>query len=220
MKWVKFESDFDKTSGSLRRYLRGTDNLILYKKIHTHALEPDILVSKANDHIIDSCYRIYTGDSDKFEDEYLHKEGTSNKHTAYFHKWLYISGLPNEYFDPTYFDIKYLDEYEKDYHAVKTNPNREWEYTKAKSYISQSYPRPHPYEIYIGGWIQFFDEQVRCGDTDHAVYFDWEITNRAVTIYILQTKPLHGWNVNVNINITNPPTSTDPPPPKPGPPGC
>jgi hypothetical protein len=219
MKWVKFKKDFEGT-GPLRRYLKDTDNLIPYKKTHIHALEPEIWVSKANDHIIDSCFRIYTGEPDDFEKEYLHKEGTSHKHTAYFHKWHYVSGLPVEYFDPTYFDIKYLNEYAKDYKKVETNPKREWEYAKAKTYISESYPRPHPYEIYIGGWIQFFDEQVRCGDTEHAVYFEWEIANRAVTIYILQTKPLHGWNVNVNINITNPPTSTDPPPPKPGPPGC
>jgi hypothetical protein len=71
----------------------------------------------------------------------------------------------------------------------------------------------HPYEIYVGGWVEFFDTEVRHGNTDHALYFEWDHTAKSVTTYILQTIPNVSWNFYINIT---PPTSTDPPPPKSG----
>jgi hypothetical protein len=68
------------------------------------------------------------------------------------------------------------------------------------------------YETYVGGWVQFFDEQVRGGDTDHAVYFDWDRGRGSVIIYILQLLPPISW-INANIHIANPPNSDPPPPP-------
>jgi len=108
---------------------------------------------------------------------------------ANYHSWVYHDNLPPEYFHPTYF-------YGSHYHI------------------------PHPYEVFCGGWIHIYDVEVRHGETDHAIYFDWDPNpkKRAVTVYILQTKPNIGWNVYIKIT---PPGSQDPPPPKgPPPPYC
>jgi hypothetical protein len=84
---------------------------------------------------------------------------------------------------------------------------------------TSAYSLLQPYELFIGGWIDFWDTEVRQDGTDHAVYFKLhEIGEDRYTVitYILQTKsPVH---LNVYVNVANPPTSTDPPPTKGKPP--
>jgi hypothetical protein len=74
----------------------------------------------------------------------------------------------------------------------------------------------HNYEIYAGGWIDFWDTEVRQNSTDHALVF--KIRNcdgkRYMDAYIKQLKKFD--KSNVYLNVANPPRSTDPPPPPPG----
>ena len=74
----------------------------------------------------------------------------------------------------------------------------------------------HDYEIYAGGWIDFWDKEVRQESTDHALVF--KIRNcdgkRYMDAYIRQLNSVV--KINVYVNVANPPTSTDPPPPPPG----
>jgi len=229
MKWVKFKDDFELKGGSLSRYLRNGDKLLKYKKTDDNTHEPDILVSPYYNDVIKSCFRIYDETQAKFGPKFLGKQSVSNKNAEYFHIWHHETGLPKEYFDPSYFDDKYYGVNKKYFKKNETfydnngnSKNQLLTYDSANAYVNASYPRPHPYEIYIGGWIHFFDEEVRCGESDHAVYFQWEVEERAVIIYIMQTKHESHWNVNINanVNITKSPTSTDPPPPKTGQPPC
>ncbi len=96
-----------------------------------------------------------------------------------------------------------------------------------EAYFEEKYSRnkevePNPYEIYIGGWLHFYDTEVQNGNSDHAVYFDWDYKEKEyVTVYILQLIPHDKiLNIHVNVNITNPPGSQDPPTPKIPPPYC
>jgi hypothetical protein len=78
----------------------------------------------------------------------------------------------------------------------------------------------HYFELYAGGWIEFWDKEIRHGGTDHALYFKLisRGPGRYATAYILQTRVHVGWNFY--LSIASPPTSTDPPPVKSGkPPG-
>ena len=45
-------------------------------------------------------------------------------------------------------------------------------------------------EIYAGGWIEFWDKEVRQDSTDHALYFKLVIAwnKRYMDAYILQTR--------------------------------
>jgi hypothetical protein len=74
----------------------------------------------------------------------------------------------------------------------------------------------HEYETYAGGWIDFWDTQVRQESTDHALIFKLRICDgkRYMDAYILNIKKVD--KLNVYVNVANPPTSTDPPPPPPG----
>jgi hypothetical protein len=188
MKWTKFREDFG-DGYPLMRFLKD-NSLSAPMEMNDHAWEPSIVVPNSPNKTIESCFRIYEGNSKDFEAKFLDKEYSNRRYSEYYHSWHYLEGLPEEYFDTKYSEKKGF------------------------------YPIPHPYEIYIGGWIQFFDEEVRGGDTDHAVYFKWDKPKKAVNVYILQTRPLKGINVHVNVNITKSPTSTDPPPPKTGQPPC
>lgn len=82
-----------------------------------------------------------------------------------------------------------------------------------KKLKDSNYKLLHPYELYFGGWIDFWDTEVRQDGTDHAVYFKMNehIKDRYTLItYITQTKS--NVRLNVYVNVANPPTSTDPPP--------
>jgi hypothetical protein len=97
---------------------------------------------------------------------------------------------------------------------------------------SPCYSILNPYELYYGGWIDFWDTEVRQDSTDHAVYLqlrehvnyeqdkdEYNETSHhkaryTLVPYILQTKLHVNWNVYVN--VASPPTSTDPPPVKSG----
>jgi hypothetical protein len=74
----------------------------------------------------------------------------------------------------------------------------------------------HEYEIYAGGWIDFWDTVVRQDSTDHALYFKLRNCDGKsyMDAYIRQLKSVV--NLNVYVIVANPPTSTDPPPPPPG----
>jgi hypothetical protein len=108
----------------------------------------------------------------------------------------------------------------KDYHV--------WHRQKClpKAYFQTKYGRghdteAHPYEIYIGAWLNFYDSVVQNGNSDHAVYFEWDDKEYYVTVHILQLMPSDKiLNINVNVKIANPPASQDPPPPKNPPPYC
>ena len=39
------------------------------------------------------------------------------------------------------------------------------------------------YELFCGGWVQFYDSIVKKGDTDHKIYFFWK-QYESVTLYI------------------------------------
>jgi hypothetical protein len=125
-----------------------------------------------------------------------------------------------------------LDVFKRDYFyregELNDNRFRKWVTHKClpEAYFQEKYRinpdiEPHPYEIYIGGWLNFYDSEVQNGNSDHAVYFDWNYGRKSVTVYILQLiPPEKRWNINVNVNIVNPPGSQDPKPPTNPPPYC
>lgn len=238
MKWVKFKDEF--YDGTLNRFRKNDDKLIRLGEAPGHTYEPVIVVSEHHNYILDNSFRIYESNPDRFKEVYINGEPDSYKKLAY-RRWHYASGLPAEYFDITYFDDAFIAkncEYlianvtdrnlfllrrEEYLHKISEEKSRKEEYEQEylkEVYGAKPYPRPHPFEIYCGGWVDFFDEQVRRGDTDHALYFDWHCKERAVSVYKLQTKPVTSTNISVNVNVTNPPTSSDPPPPPPGKPPC
>ena len=73
------------------------------------------------------------------------------------------------------------------------------------------------FEIYAGGWIDFWDTEVRQDSTNHALCFKLRICGekKYMDAYIRQLNPIEKIKLNVYVNIANPPTSTDPPPPPP-----
>jgi hypothetical protein len=151
--------------------------------------------------INETCFKTSLESRDKFEQKVLNGEQVSLENKSHlFHKWVCHNDLPEAYFEEKYFDQHCLDKFEKT--------------------SSQTSYSPHPYEIFIGGWLEFYDSEVMSGDSDHGVYFKWDCKCKCVTVYITQMKPSKRWNVNMNINITNPPGTQDPPPPKNPPPYC
>ena len=86
------------------------------------------------------------------------------------------------------------------------------------------YPLPYPYaedaqnryEMFCGGWLQFFDVEIRKRETDHSIYFEWKDTE--VTIYISQSSPGSGNRTNIFLYVSAPGSGDPPPPTKPPPP--
>ena len=71
------------------------------------------------------------------------------------------------------------------------------------------------YEMFCGGWLQFYDHIVRNHDRDREIYFYWQ-QYEEVTIYIDERNAL---NKDYNIKLTYTPPPSDPPtPPAPPPP--
>jgi len=230
MKWVKFKADFD-PGGPLHRLLKNGDKLIQCTGIPASKAEPPNWVSANHDPFIDNCFRIYDLHRDSFEKDYiffqrdfLNRDCASYNNSAYYHRWDYQRGLERVCFDKAYFDAGYFKEgYRKEEYKEEFDKKYDIDY-KAGRYGKQAdnvvpYPKPHPFEIYYGGWVHFYDEEVRQGDSDHALYLKWDRGDMSLTVYILQLRPIVRWNpdVRVNVHITNPPTSSDPPAPK-GPP--
>jgi len=186
MKWVKFKHEFDEGQ-PLHRFLE-QDN-IKELTIDPEAPEnnvgkhPIIFKSANKNGIINRCFRIYNLSQAEFEDDLL-KDGATYKDRIVFHRWGYVIEIPESY-DPD----------------------------KLKSLKSPNYSLLQPYELFFGGWIDFWDTEVRQDGTDHAVYFrliEHAKGRYTVITYITQTKsPVH---LNVYVNVANPPTSTDPPP--------
>jgi|GEM_PF-1928544 hypothetical protein len=240
MKWTKFKADFD-SGGPLHRLLRYGDKLIPCTEIPASKAEPTIWVSEKHDPYIDNCFRIYDMDRDSFEKDYIffekdhrNRDCASYNNPAYYHRWDYQRGLTTVCFHEAYFDTGFFDRRYgiKKYKEVLEKEKKEklveaygTDYSE-KIYGSGlaevvPYPKPHPFEIYYGGWVHFFDEEVRRGDSDHALYLKWDNREKemSLTVYILQLRPFVRGNYDVrsDVNITNPPTSSDPPTPK-GPP--
>jgi hypothetical protein len=189
MKWVKFDADFEK-SGSLYRLSEANPDETYYRRPEKKKVK-------------ESCFEIYKS-SKKLEEQILKGEQVLlNIDDHLYHKWVCHNDLPEAYFKPQYFDEAY-------YKKLGEGHNLE-------SHAGNDRTTPHPYEIFIGGWLDFHDSVVMCGDSDYGVFFIWDYTCRCVTVYISQLKPSKRWNVNININ---PPASSDPPPPKNPPPYC
>jgi hypothetical protein len=116
--------------------------------------------------------------------------------------------------DKKLFEEKYLDEYGT---YKETRRFHKWGYeVEVSKNHNPDQTELNTYELYAGGWIDFWDTEVRQDGTDHALYFQFRDCGekKYMTAYILQLKP--NVALNVYVNIANPPTSTDPPPPKSG----
>jgi hypothetical protein len=208
MKWTRFIQEFD-VGGLLSKY--GSSNQLKpIAKTPVNKAEPHVYVSEKPNLIIDNCFRIYK-DPDSLK-AIIYEGGDLETRANSYHPWIYHSKdydeLPDSYFNK--------DEYFKEIELNEKYEEREnKDIKKVKKYVGKN----HPYEIFIGGWVHFYDEKVRHGETDHAIYFDWnpDPLIKSVTVHILQTKPNIGWNVYVKVN---PPGSQDPPPPKSPPPPC
>lgn len=78
------------------------------------------------------------------------------------------------------------------------------------------------YEIFCGGWLLFYDHEVRCKKTDHSIYFNWSDIDEGpnagwVEIYI--APPAQKICLSVVHYLMPATTETDPPtPPAPPPP--
>ena len=208
MKWTRFKQEFD-PGGTLSQYGK-SDNLMVVPKTTIHAGNNDIWVSKDQNSIIDKCFRIYSDPASL--EKVMDRGDISNKYPEKYHPWIYhgkdYDKLPAGYFYKDYFKEKSISN-----KYVRSTEGNVESAVENKKY----YGLNHPYEIFIGGWVHFYDEEVRHGETDHALYFDWDVEKESVTVYILQTKSISSWNVYVKVN---PPASQDPPPPKTPPPPC
>jgi hypothetical protein len=195
MKWVKFDEDFKK-KGPLYKLSQKNDSTIFnYKSWEITEIEA-------------ICFHREAGSRISFQKALLNEEDASyeSKESAkLYHKWVCHNRLPEAYFDPRYFENDYYKTIGIEKEKYKEVPNDN--------------VTPHPYEIYIGGWLHFYDSEVQCGDSDHAVYFHWDYKCRCVTVYISQLSKDKRWNVNVNVNV-NPPGSSDPTKPTIPPPYC
>jgi hypothetical protein len=208
MKWVRFKEEFDKDDKApLKRFLKNKD--YLEDDPVNRGGGPIIYRSHNHDPIIDNCFRIYEKPDD-FKD-LLYGGSAPKRSPLKYHRWDYhgvhYDNLPEEYLKELYFNEEYID---KIY-----GPG---------TYKSRPHPtccdKPHPYEVFCGGWLHFYDEEVQHGKTDHAIYFDWDLRDKekTVSIYLLQTKNITRWNLYVH---ADPPGSQDPPPVKgPPPPPC
>jgi hypothetical protein len=155
--------------------------------------------------VIKTCFFIIDS-----KDYKTFKNGNFRSSKGDFHEWVCHKGLPNAYFDQKYFENDCYKELRKGARNIDINEDAE--------NIDIKEVKQHPYEIFIGGWLHFYDSEVQCGRSDHAVYFDWNLGNHSVTVYILQLKPEFAkrWNVYVDINppgVADPPTPKGPPPP-------
>jgi hypothetical protein len=80
------------------------------------------------------------------------------------------------------------------------------------------------YEMFCGGWLEYYDCEVRKKQTDHCIYFEWAIWpvggngNLWVRIWISPPPKPRTPDVYVYIAPPNGRTRTDPPPPPPPPP--
>ncbi len=207
MKWTRFKGEFEDKDAPLNRFLKNGDRLI--PDPNNIKSGPLIYISEKHDPIIDNCFRIYEKPADL--KAVLYDGSASNRSPVHYHRWDYhgvdFDNLPREYFNEHYYNKRYIDEiYGKDAFKKKPHPTCD--------------DKPHPYEVFCGGWLHFFDEEVQHGKTDHAIYFEWDLRDekKDVSIYILQTKIITNWNLYVH---ADPPGSQDPPPVKgPPPPPC
>jgi hypothetical protein len=176
MKWVKFAEDFG-PNGPLRYLLKNGDELVPDPGGRHTPPDPDILISKLRDPVINNNFRIYNLEKREFEAKYLDDKATFRDRDV-FHRWDYEIELTENY--------------------------------------TQKIPAGsifNPHESFGGGWIEFWDREVRHGHIDHALHFKLNTrgTEKYATAFILQTRAHVGWNFY--LNIASPPTSTDPPPP-------
>jgi hypothetical protein len=227
MKWVRFKQEFD-DKGTLYKYGK-SEGLKKVSKVvipgtKMEVGDSNIWVSDQPNPIIDNCFRIYTDPASL--EEVLDKGARSNNYPEKYHPWIYhgedYDKLPKAYFNKEYFKLNLIYD-NKDIYCVNSEEQKKavinLPNNKNREFKDKYFGLNHPFEIFIGGWVHFYDEEVRHGETDHAIYFDWDLTENkeSVTIYILQTKPISGWNVYVKVN---PPSLQDPPPPKNPPPPC
>ena len=84
----------------------------------------------------------------------------------------------------------------------------------ATGYSKPGDPARERYELFIGGWLYYFDTEVRNREVDHAVYFEWDNPKGTITIWI---SPTSGKDGSVVYDSLPPPALGDPPKPK-GPP--
>jgi hypothetical protein len=61
------------------------------------------------------------------------------------------------------------------------------------------------YELFYGGWLQYFDKVTRNGSTEHIIWFDWP-KNKGDEVKVMISVDKH-WE------LTKPPGAGDPPPP-------
>lgn len=217
MKWTRFKQEFD-PGGPLHRLLKNGDVLIKDPGSPVNPPEPDIWVSQNHDPIIDSCFRIYSNPAAL--QKKMWNGVNLNQRELNYHPWHYYQNVPQEYSDPVYFAPIVTQQVAlANISQAQVVPGKVARAKKAGGVYSSIYSKsiPHPYEIFIGGWVYFYDSEVRHGETDHAIYFEWDRLKKNVTIYLYQTKPIFDWNVYVRVN---PPTSQDPTLPKSPPPYC
>ncbi len=71
------------------------------------------------------------------------------------------------------------------------------------------------YELFIGGWLHYYDSEVMNGDIDHAISFDWLSVPNSVVVSISPRYKEKSTNLYLHIP---PPGAGDPPTPKHPPP--
>src|SRR5580693_5677062 len=134
-------------------------------------------------YIKNTCFVSIEGDRLEFEKNRLYRGDAAEEiRKEQYHKWI-CQKVPKEYLDSKYFEPKYFKD------------------KGGKIPANYKDIKPHPYEIFIGGWLHFYDLEVQNGYSDHAVYFDWDIEGYSVTVYLFQLKPQDKrLNINVNVN--------------------
>ncbi len=210
MKWTRFKQEFD-PGGPLHRLLQKGDQLIKDPGTPVRPPQQDIWVSQMHDPLIDNCFRIYS--NPLALRKVMYDGPDAKKRQSCYHPWHFYENVPEQYLDPVYFNPKLLASIYK-----KRNPKLVHSRSKNGGAFPLGGDKPHPYEVFAGGWAHFYDMEVRHAETDHALYFLWDAFQKNVTIYIYQTTPNSKWNVYVRVNP--PSVSQDPPRPKSPPPYC
>lgn len=80
------------------------------------------------------------------------------------------------------FGIKRKEDYEDNKEHKRPASHHLWVHYRLRRYIEPE--RQRDYEIFTGGWLQFYDKIVRSGAVDHIIHFEWSPKEKPYTVDI------------------------------------
>jgi|SoiMethySBSTD1v2_1073268.scaffolds.fasta_scaffold07471_4 hypothetical protein len=71
------------------------------------------------------------------------------------------------------------------------------------------------YELFCGGWLQYYDMEIRREETDHIMHLEWKDKGKEVTIWISPAAKNGSVPYLRYLTVSTDPPSPPPPPPPP-----